>query len=375
MKIIIALYKYFYWGGLQKDTLRLAEEAIKRGHEVTVFTTAWDNPPENIHIELTDEVGISNVQHMRAFNNAWKERLSKGDFDVSVAMNRVENADFYFAADSCLMTYYKHKYPNIVLKMHPRYRFFLDMERKVCGKNSPTKVWYISPFQKNDFMHEYGTPASHFIELPPGMNPDCIRPPEQEALKIRNEVRNELGLIDSDIAAIIVGSNIKRKGIDRLFTAASMLEDKWKSRIKLILVGKLDATLIDSLVEKTNMKGKYILTGPRQDVNKLLLASDIMVHPAREEGTGTVLIEGIAAGLPVMCTAICGFSPIVANAAGLVIPEPFSMDNMVKMLSDTFENLSEITVKSARFGRKQNFTARQSTMLDNLEQKYMESNK
>ena len=102
LHIIIALYKYVFWGGLQKDTLRLAEEAVRRGHRVTVFTTDWENPPDFICVEKCRVSGLSNVSRMRSFNHAWKERLEQGGYDVSVAMERVEGADFYFAADSAI---------------------------------------------------------------------------------------------------------------------------------------------------------------------------------------------------------------------------------------------------------------------------------
>ena len=75
---------------------------------------------------------------MKCFNNAWKERLGQGGYDVSVAMDRVEGTDFYFAADSCLRTYYRKKYPGWYLAISPRHRFILGMEEKVCGASSPT---------------------------------------------------------------------------------------------------------------------------------------------------------------------------------------------------------------------------------------------
>ena len=39
MRILISLYKYFPYGGLQKDTLRFAREAARRGHQVDLLVT------------------------------------------------------------------------------------------------------------------------------------------------------------------------------------------------------------------------------------------------------------------------------------------------------------------------------------------------
>ncbi len=370
MNILIALYRYFFWGGLQKDTLRLAEEATKRGHRVTVFTTSWENPPDFIKIVQVKPFGFTNVSRMRHFNEAWLHYLRESGCDVSVAMDRVEGADFYFAADSCLKAYYKRKHPEWMLKLLPRYRFILGMEEKVCGAASPTVTWYISPFQKKEFMEEYGTSESHLQELPPGMNPACVRPDEQKVLEIRQAVRRELGIRDDEIALVLVGTNILRKGMDRLFDAAASLPTELRTKVHVVIVGNNDAGKLETIAGKLGIWSQCILTGARKDVERILLGSDLMVHPAREEGTGTVLVEGIAAGVPVICSACCGFSPYVKAAAGLVTPEPFVQDNLNAMLLDALRRLPELTAKTRLYAKQNDFTTRQKVMVDNLEAFY-----
>ena len=368
MHVIIALYKYMFWGGLQKDTLRLAEELHSRGHRVTVFTTDWQNPPDFINVEQVKVCGFSNVARMRAFSNAWLARLAKGGFDVSVAMERVPGADFYFAADSCMKTYYERKYPKWLLRIHPRYRYILDTERKVCGKDSRTIIWNISPFQKEEFQREYNTPDKHLFALPPGMNPKCLRPAsEEEVVSVRNATRKELNIPQDAIILVIVGSNIMRKGIDRMFRAATALPDKWQGKVMLLLVGNINQNEIAKIAKQNALEGKYTLTGPRQDVEKLLLASDMMVHPAREEGTGTVLVEGIASGIPVICTGCCGFSPIVNEAAGLVVPEPFEQESLDAMLANALDNLAKLSEATREYAKSHDFTSRQKVMVDCIE--------
>jgi UDP-glucose:(heptosyl)LPS alpha-1,3-glucosyltransferase len=58
-----------------------------------------------------------------------------------------------------------------------------------------------------------------------------------------------------------------------------------------------------------------------QQLGELFAAADLLVHPARLDVTGTVILEAIVSGLPVITTANCGYSPHVAAAgAGLVLP-------------------------------------------------------
>ncbi|TIW07056.1 MAG: glycosyltransferase, partial [Mesorhizobium sp.] len=45
-----------------------------------------------------------------------------------------------------------------------------------------------------------------------------------------------------------------------------------------------------------------------------------MLHPARLENTGTVILEALANGLPVIASAACGYAKYVeASGAGLVV--------------------------------------------------------
>ena len=41
MKLALCLYKYFPYGGLQRDFLRILKECQSRGHEVSVYTSEW----------------------------------------------------------------------------------------------------------------------------------------------------------------------------------------------------------------------------------------------------------------------------------------------------------------------------------------------
>ena len=51
MHIAMAIFKYFPFGGLERDMLRMAESAAKRGHRVVIHTSKWEDDaplPENI---------------------------------------------------------------------------------------------------------------------------------------------------------------------------------------------------------------------------------------------------------------------------------------------------------------------------------------
>jgi UDP-glucose:(heptosyl)LPS alpha-1,3-glucosyltransferase len=64
-----------------------------------------------------------------------------------------------------------------------------------------------------------------------------------------------------------------------------------------------------------------------------MAAADLLVHPARVEAGGIVIVEAIVNGLPTIATALCGFSSHIRRAdAGIVIPEPFTGHALIDAL-------------------------------------------
>ena len=78
-----------------------------------------------------------------------------------------------------------------------------------------------------------------------------------------------------------------------------------------------DARLAVSL----GLASKVHFLGSRRDVPDLLNAMDIFVLPSYSEGVSLALLEAMAAGLPVIATAVGGLPEVVEDGAtGLLIP-------------------------------------------------------
>ena len=61
--------------------------------------------------------------------------------------------------------------------------------------------------------------------------------------------------------------------------------------------------------------------GFQQDVPALMAALDLLVHPAREEGIPNVIMEAMAAGKPVVSTAVGGVAELVRDGVdGRLVP-------------------------------------------------------
>lgn len=366
MNLLFTIFKYFPFGGLQNDMLRILKEALRRKHHVTVVTTQWEGPmPETSDFNLTiiPVRAFSNHGKIIAFAHKVQAIKDNADFDATVAFNRMPGFDWYFSADDCLAQFLPTKHAPLTLKLHPRYRALLDMEHSVFTTSSKTQIMFISQQQRQAFIKHYNTQPQRFHLLPPGMNPDCVRPPEERATAIRNDMRKKLGLQPDDIAIITVGANLALKGADRTLAAFDNLPDDLRKSCKVLLVGDGNTKLL----QYTRYPGQIQLLGRRTDVPNLLLAADIMVHPARQEAAGSVLVEAIAAGIPVICSGACGFANYVQEAAHMALPEPFQQQQLNDTVQSALQNLQELTLKTRTYAQKHDFTARAKVVVDLLE--------
>ena len=75
------------------------------------------------------------------------------------------------------------------------------------------------------------------------------------------------------------------------------------------------------LAADLGLAGRVHFLGQRRDIPDLLAALDIFVLPSHSEGVSLALLEAMAAGLPVIATAVGGLPEVVTDGEnGLLIP-------------------------------------------------------
>ncbi|MCK6404436.1 MAG: glycosyltransferase family 4 protein [Rhodocyclaceae bacterium] len=338
MQLAFCLYKYFPHGGLQRDFMRIALACQKRGHAIRVYTLEWRGErPAGFEVLVVPVRAITNARRYAKFT-AWVQGdMAARPVDRVVGFNKMPGLDVYFAADPC----YEDKAQtlrNPFYRLSGRYRHFAAYERAVFAPDSRTDILMISQLQQPLFVKHYGTPADRFHLLPPGIARDRRAP--ANAAAIRAGFRAEFGLADTQFLLVQIGSGFKTKGLDRSLHAFAALPEELRRRTRLIAIGADEPSAFRRMAVSLGLGDRVDILQGRDDIPRFLLGADLLIHPAYNENTGTVLLEAVVAGLPVLTTAVCGYAHYIDEAgAGIVLPEPFIQsalnEALARMLTDT----------------------------------------
>ncbi len=368
LHIALVIYRFFPHGGLQKDFLRTMDSALLRGHRITVLLAEQeaDLPAQpDLSVKLLPIKGFSNHSRMKSFAAEVKKEISSGSYDKVLMFNRMPGGDFYFAADNCLATDWAKLHSAWTLKLLPRYRTFLALENAVFEKDSRTHILALTTAQMQDYQNVYQTPSERFTVLPPGIDPACRRSENIE--EIRQKIREKFNIPQDAVLLIQVAAQFGVKGVDRSIGALAALPENLRKNTFLLVAGGGDIEQYMLIAGRAGVADKVVFAGASSEIPALISAADLMIHPARKEATGTVIVESLAIGVPVIASAACGYADFTGNIdVQLVTPEPFRQDELNSALVYALENLKLLKIKTLAIAENNPDFYRRSDVILNL---------
>jgi glycosyltransferase involved in cell wall biosynthesis len=156
-------------------------------------------------------------------------------------------------------------------------------------------------------------------------------------------VRRELGIpVGAPIVA--VASRLHRlKGIEHFLEAAAVVARRFPD-VRFLVIGETspaDRSYLDeltALAERQGLRSRVVFTGLRDDVPGLLACAAVSVMPSLNEALSNVLLESMAAGVPVVATRVGGTAEAVQDGVtGLLVPpgDPGALARSIdRLLSD-----------------------------------------
>lgn len=169
------------------------------------------------------------------------------------------------------------------------------------------------------------------------------------------------------------GSLIRVKGFGLAIKAFKLFSDKYPNS-KLTIAGEgPEESRLRALITDLGLHKKVVLEGamPRNVLLSKMASSDILLFPSLRDGGGTVVIEAMSAGKPVICLDIGGPGLHITEECGIKL-DPKSPAETVQDLSKALERLFLNEDLRVQLGKAARARAEQDYHWDKLGAKLME---
>jgi glycosyltransferase involved in cell wall biosynthesis len=137
-------------------------------------------------------------------------------------------------------------------------------------------------------------------------------------------------------AGIVIGTACRLeliKGIYCLIEAFALLAaGRTDLRLEIAGEGSL-RTSLEEQSRKLGVSAQVAFLGWRDDLSSVMAGWDIFVQPSLDEGFGVAALEGMAAGLPVVASAVGGLCDLVVDGeTGFLVPTSVPADLAARIL-------------------------------------------
>jgi glycosyltransferase involved in cell wall biosynthesis len=136
----------------------------------------------------------------------------------------------------------------------------------------------------------------------------------------REAIRRELGVPDD---RIVIGSIARLdpvKHLQALVEAVGLLKGRGRQVSAVIVGDGPERAALERQTREQGLEAGVHFVGHRDDARRYLQAMDIYVNSSISEGISLTILEAMAAGLPVVATAVGGTPEIVDDAVGRLVP-------------------------------------------------------
>jgi len=152
---------------------------------------------------------------------------------------------------------------------------------------------------------------------------NSIRPVSRPAAEDVRALRERLGIAENELVILSVGRLSKEKAQADLITAFKQLcVTNPDLNCKLVIVGDgPERKSLESSSSQSGLAQRIIFAGQVSDVQPFYAMAEVFVLPSHTEGSPNVLLEAMAANVPIVATAVGGVPEIVANEeSALLVP-------------------------------------------------------
>jgi UDP-glucose:(heptosyl)LPS alpha-1,3-glucosyltransferase len=353
MRIALVHRRFTTQGGTERYLVSLTDYLTRAGHEVHVFCNEVRKDLKRAlpavrfhHLPMLKLGGFMKVLSLSL--SAYLLVPRKG-FDVVQGFGRTLVQDVLRAGGGCHQAYYDSLLEEakglrrLFLRLSPRHRFTLWVERFQYRLPHYRRIIAVSRRVREELVHRLNVDSNRVEVVYNGVDLDRFHPDNRA--RFHRPVREACGLSDGARVVLFLGTGYRRKGLHvalQAFARAASTDARM-----MVVGGDASEREYRRLARSLGIVDRVVFCGATSEPERYYAASDLFVFPTRYEPFGNVCVEAMAAGLPVITTAVNGATEVFPEEArGLVVEDPDDVEGfaarMKALLSDP--------AKAARLG-------------------------
>lgn len=331
-RIAVVVPKYGLVGGGERFAYELTERLSRDDrYEFHVFANRWKEGAGRVAFHRVPAVRFPRFLRPLAFAWLSDRMVSRGRFDLVHAHERVFRADVVSLHSVPHATWVR----DVRRKRMSLFDRSTDYVERRMAENA-LHAWHlpVSSIAREAFLAKYPADPARVKVVPPGVDVERFAGPDRAAC--RREIRSRHGIGESDLVVLFVGMNFEVKGLDRVISAVARAgRGTPGTRWRILVVGRGNEERYRRVSREAGIGDSVFFAGLREEgTEKYYRASDLLMMLSTFDTFGMVVLEAMAAGLPVVVSARVGAKDIVEEGInGFVASNPEDADAVAEILS------------------------------------------
>lgn len=339
LKVSLVSRHFGTLGGLEKYGWRIAQAFTDKGAHVDIVTSdlvqkSKQHPLIDFHTLQAKK--WLNFRKMEEFDKACTKWHESHRHHVIFGMDRTRHQTHIRAGNGVHAAFLKRReqmeknYSPLKKALNPLNQTILKIEKDAFESPELKILFTNSHMVKKEVLTHYQTPPEKIQVVHNGvewneMTKDFNHWPEEKQI-----ICKELSLDPSRYHFLFIGNGYKRKGLNPLLKALSLLPFK---DFHLSILGKeRNINEFIKLAESLGLKEQVTFFGPRLDIRRFYQFADSLVIPSFYDPFANVTVEALAMGLFVVSSKSNGGHEILKAENGTIIENLLSPDAFTKAL-------------------------------------------
>ena len=335
-KIAILKNRFDKIGGLEKQTLLIANKLIQKNHNLSIITSKQnDNIPLKASFYFIKKIPFFSFLKIFFFNQQAKKIILKQNFDIVLGIDRTTFQTHIRAGNGVHRSFlekrkiYESKFKYYLCKINPLHRLILKYEKKAFENKDLKTIFVNSKMVKDEILKYYKVEEKKITIIHNGIDIKKSERDFKNSFLKREEILKNLNLDPNKFYFLFIGNDYKRKGLLFLLKAAANLQKDFH----ILIIGKdKNIKKYKKISKILNLQNKTTFLGPKKDISKYYQIADVCTILSTYDPFANTTIEALSMGLFCITSKENGGSEIINNQNGYIVNNLLNIDEIKKAL-------------------------------------------